>query len=311
VTRQATRMLSDPRAKAKLREFFLTWLKVDQAPDVAKDPNRFPGFDSALAADLRTSLELTLNDVVWSDSSDFRQLFLADDIYLNGRLARFYLGAPPVQFFGIDPIAAAPFQKVKLDNGERAGVLTHPYLMSCFAYTGASSPIHRGVFLARGVLGRTLRPPQDAFTPLPEDLHPTLTTRERVALQTKSDNCQSCHGLINPLGFTLENFDAVGRYRDKDNGKPVEAAGTYQTRTGDTVTFTGARDLATFLAGTEEVHAAFVERLFHHLAQQPVRAYGTNRLTELRKGFAANGYSIRNLAVQIAVTAALPPKRPG
>jgi len=253
---------------------------------------------------------LSLNDIVWSESSDFRQLFLADDIYLNGRLAKFYLGAPPIKVFGIDPLAPAPFQKVKLDNGERAGVLTHPYLMSCFAYTGASSPIHRGVFLARGVLGRTLRPPQDAFTPLPEDLHPTLTTRERVALQTKSDNCQSCHGLINPLGFTLENFDAVGRYRDKDNGKPVEAAGTYQTRSGETVTFRGARDLAKFLAGTEEVHAAFVERLFHHLAQQPVRAYGTNRLVQLRKGFAANGYSIRDLAVQIAVTAAMPSRGP-
>ena len=83
-------MLADPRAKAKLREFLLTWLKVDQAPDLAKDPKRFPGFDAAVAADLRTSLELFLDDVVWSETSDFRQLLLADDVYLNGRLAKFY-----------------------------------------------------------------------------------------------------------------------------------------------------------------------------------------------------------------------------
>ena len=78
VARQAERMLADPRAQAKLREFFLQWLKVDQAPDLAKDRQRFPGFDPAIAADLRTSLDLFLDDVIWNGDSDFRQLFLAD-----------------------------------------------------------------------------------------------------------------------------------------------------------------------------------------------------------------------------------------
>jgi hypothetical protein len=187
-------------------------------------------------------------------------------------------------------------------------VLTHPYLMTTFAYTGTSSPIHRGVFLARGVLGRTLRPPLDAFTPLAEDLHPNLTTRERVALQTKGENCQSCHGLINPLGFTLENFDAVGRYRAKENGKPVDATGAYQARTGQAVEFHGARDLAKFLAANDEVQGAFAEQLFHHLAQQPVRAYGPATLADLKEAFTANAFNIRKLAVDIAVTAALPPE---
>ena len=84
--------------------------------------------------------------------------------------------------------------------------------MASFAYTATSSPIHRGVFLARSVLGRSLRPPPEAVAPLPPDLHADLTTRERVTLQTKPEACQSCHGMINPLGFTLEHFDAVGRY---------------------------------------------------------------------------------------------------
>ncbi len=73
-------------------------------------------------------------------------------------------------------------RKVAAKAGERAGVLTHPYLMATFAYTATSSPIHRGVFLSRSVLGRTLQPPPEAFTPLPPDLHPRLTTRERVEL---------------------------------------------------------------------------------------------------------------------------------
>jgi hypothetical protein len=300
-------MLGDPRAKTKLREFLLTWLRVDPAPDLAKDAKKFPTFDQAIATDLRTSLELFLDAVVWSDTSDFRQLLLSDEVYLNDRLAVFYgIASQPKKWFGIPLGGNEPFKKVKLDPGQRAGVLTHPYLMAGFAYTGASSPIHRGVFLARGVLGRTLRPPQDAFTPLPESLHPTLTTRERVSLQTKGENCQACHGMINPLGFTLEHFDAVGRFRDKDNGKPVDASGTYLTRTGEPVTFHGARDLAEFLAKTDEVQAAFADRLFHHLAQQPVQAYGPGALEKLRGQFAANGFNIRRLAVEIAVTAALP-----
>src|SRR6202035_4866877 len=107
--------------------------------------------------------------------SDFRQLLLSDDLFLNGRLAKFY---------GVDLPPEAGFTKVKLEAGQRAGVVTHPYILSAFAYPAESSPIHRGVLMIRGILAITLRPPPSAFTPLPPELHPTLTTRERIALQT-------------------------------------------------------------------------------------------------------------------------------
>jgi hypothetical protein len=301
VAKQAERMLNDPRAHAKLQRFLLTWLKLDAAPEISKDAKRYPDFNAALVADLRTSLGLFLDDVVWGSSSDFRRLLQSDEVYLNGRLAKFYGAKLP---------ADAKFQKVKLDAGRRAGVLTHPYLMSSFAYTADSSPIHRGVFLARGVLGVTLRPPPDAFTPLPASLHPTLTTRERITLQTKPQACITCHGVINPLGFTLEHFDAVGRYRDKDHGKPVDATGHYETRAGDLKKFTGVDDLAKFLADSGEVHTAFVTQLFHNLVQQPVRAYGLRRPEELRTFFAHSGFNIRKLAVEIATTAALTGREP-
>jgi cytochrome c553 len=296
VARKAERMLADPRAKAKLREFLHVWLKVDNNPDLAKDPKRLPGFDPAVAADLRASLDLFLDDVLSPGRSDFRRLLLADDLYLNGRLAKFY---------GADLPADAPFTKVKLNPDYRAGVLTHPYLMAAFAYTGSTSPIHRGVFLARGVLGRSLRPPPEAFVPLPEGQHPDLSTRERVALQTRPQACQGCHGMINPLGFTLEHFDAVGRYREEDNGKPVDASGEYLTEAGAVVKLDGARQLGKFLADSPEVQAAFAEKLFHHLAQQPAQAYGPKTLADLRATFTRTGFDIRKLAVEVAVTAAL------
>lgn len=295
--RHAKRMLNDPRAKAKLHDFLIFWVKADQVADLAKDPKRFPGFDEAIVADLKTSLELLLNDVSWSEKSDFRKLLTSEELFLNGRLAEFY---------GLDLAPDAPFQKVYLPEREpRSGILTHPYLMARFAYTGTSSPIHRGVFLARGVLGITLRPPQEAFTPFGEDLHPNLTTRERVALQTRGTNCQSCHAVINPLGFTLENYDAVGRYREKEYGKSIDRTGSYLTRKGDTVKFDNVKQVAEFLVQSEDVHDSFVEKLFHHLVQQPIRAYGAKTGEELKKSFAKNDFSIRNLLVEIAVESAM------
>jgi cytochrome c553 len=316
VRKQAERMLADPRARAKVRQFLLTWLKLDQPHDLAKDPKRFPDFDEAVAADLRTSLELFLDDVVWNDG-DFRKLLLGDDIYLNGRLANFYRAALPeaaytrrVQVLGFEIPADAPFTKVKFEADRRAGVLTHPYVLSTLAYNAETSPIHRGVFVARGMLGVMIRPPKEAFTPLAPDLHPNLTTRERVILQTKPAACVACHGVMNPLGFTLENFDAVGRYRAEERNKPIDAAGSYDTRAGTTAKFTGAKELAKFLADSPEVHAAFVERLFHHMVKQPVMAYGITKPEELQKSFSENGFDVRKLVVEVAVTAALPPKPP-
>jgi hypothetical protein len=121
----------------------------------------------------------------------------------------------------------------------------------------------------------------------------------------------TCHGVINPLGFTLENFDAVGRYRTKEKGKLVDALGFYQTREGKLVRVRGARELGRFLVSSPEVQAAFTEQLFHHLVQQPVRAYGPRALEELRQSFVSNAFHIRKLSVEIlARTALIPDKTP-
>jgi hypothetical protein len=296
VVAQAERMIDDPRTQSKIREFLLQWLKVDQPPEIAKDKERFPDFTPEAAGDLRTSLDLFLDDVVWSEKSDFRELLTANWTYLNGRLAQLYRPDLP---------ADAPFVKMAFDPKERTGVLTHPYLMAGFAYTASSSPIHRGVFIARSVLGRSLRPPPMAVSPLPVELHKDLTTRERITLQTKPEACQSCHSMINPLGFTLENYDAVGRFRVEDAGKPIDASGGYRTRSGDVVKFHGVRDLANFLVDSEETRSTFVEQLFHYMIKQPIRAYGGETLPSLRDSFSKNECNILRLAVEIVTTAAM------
>jgi hypothetical protein len=253
VAQQLGRMISDPRTHAKLRDFLLTWMKVSQPRDVSKDPKIYPDFTPETVSDLRTSLELTVDDVLSSDSADYRQLMLCDSIFLNGRLAAIY---------GVDLPKDAPFEKVRYQPEHRAGLLSHPYLLANFAYTNSSSPIHRGVFISRNLLGRALKQPPKAVAPLPIDLHANLTTRQRVSLQTKPQACQSCHSVINPLGFSLEEFDAIGRYRQREKDRPVNAAGSYITKTGQVVKFHGVPELAAFLAKSEESQSAFVRQLF-------------------------------------------------
>ena len=160
------------------------------------------------------------------------------------------------------------------------------------------------MFIIRGILGVTLRPPANAaFTPLAPELHPDLTTRERIALQTSQESCVACHAVINPLGFALEQFDAVGRRRETENGKPIDASGHYETRAGTVAQFAGARELAAFLADSEETHDAFAQQMFQQLVKQPVRAYGLEKPKRLRETFAQSGYNIRKLLVEIAVIA--------
>ncbi len=296
VARQAGRMIADPRARWKLREFLRHWLEIEHAPDLAKDGERYPGFDESIASDLRASLELFLDEVIDGDRADFRGLFRSDELWLNGRLARFY---------GFDLPADAPFRKIAADGDRSAGVLSHPYMLAKLSYPDSTSPIHRGVFLARNVLGRALRPPPEAFTPFSPDLHPELTTRERVMLQTSPTGCQSCHGMINSLGFTLERFDAVGRRRDEERGKPVDSSGSYELPSGELTTFAGPRELAEFLATSDQTSRAFVVRVFHHLVKQPILAYGVETPAELETAFADARFDMRQLMARVATSAAL------
>ena len=307
VRRQARRMLDDRRARAKLRDVLLAWLKLAPAPDVAKDPAAHPGFTPAVAADLRTSLDLFLDDVAWGHDGDWRRLFTATEIPVNQRLATLY-GAD----LGADAFAAeGHFRTAPVDAGHRAGLLSHPYLMSVLAHPGTTSPIHRGVFLARTVLGNVLKPPQEAITPLAPDQHPGLTTRERVALQTSPVACRTCHTMINPLGFALEEFDAIGRHRttERTDGveRPIDLSGGYQPREGEAATFAGARELGAYLAGSDDAREAFVQSLFQGVVKQPIRAWGPGTLGGLCRAFEESGHDIRSLLVDIMVVAAFAP----
>ena len=291
---EAQRMLKDTRTKAKLHGFFHHWLELERAEGASKDPKTFPDFTPELIADLRESLLQFIDEVVWSEKSDYRELLQADYLLMNERLGKFYG----------HPVTGEEFQRVGFDPKQRAGVVTHPYLLAALAYTKQSSPIHRGVFLTRNIVGMSLKPPQKAVVFEDSHFNPKLTMREKISELTRSGACMSCHSMINPLGFSLENFDAVGRWRTKDNNKPVNAVSEFTTHEGMLVRLTGPRDIVNYVAANPGGHRAFIRHLFHHLIKQEPTAYGPKVLDDLQKSFAANGCNIQKLLVEIALVAA-------
>ncbi len=134
-------------------------------------------------------------------------------------------------------------------------------------------------------------------------LHADLTTRERVTLQTGSAECMSCHRTINPLGFAFENFDAVGKFRAEDRGKPVDSSAVLQ-RGDQEIELSDARQLARFVIDDPECQAAFCEQLFHFLVGQSINACGPDTRQHLRRAFVENDFNIRRLAEEIMVVSA-------
>lgn len=301
LTNQAERMLSDPRAKTKMQGVFSHWLELEER-DLAKDATLYPDFNAAIIADLRRSLELFVEQVVWSEKSDYRELLLADYLLLNSRLQTLY-GHEANESAEVEP-TAAHFVRCDATDDSRCGILTHPYLLSAFAYHNNTSPIHRGVFVTRNIVGRPLKPPPVAVAFKDSEFAPHLTMREKVTELTRDKACMSCHEVINPLGFALENYDAVGRPQSTVGDKPIDTRSDYTALDGSTHAIASARDIAQFAITSPTAHRAFVTQVFHHMVRQPPAGYGPDVLEQLTSDFAASEFNIQRLLVRIAVVAA-------
>lgn len=304
IAERARRMLADERARFKLRGFFQRWLLLEQR-DLAKDATLYPDFDEAVAADWRTSLDMLIDEVVWSEASDYRQLFTTSELWMNDRLRQAWDVelTVPTGTNVMDTSDPAAYQRLRPDD-QRAGVLTHPYVLSALAYHNNTSPIHRGVFVTRSVLGRPLRSPPVAIAFENDEFPPDLTMREKVTHLTKDASCQSCHTIINPLGFALERFDAVGRLRDMESGRPIDTRSQYETEDGEMLEVSSPQDLAALALSSAAAQRVFVAQLFQHMTQQLPGAYGPDVLAELTEGFRADQFNIQKLMVRIAVVSA-------
>jgi hypothetical protein len=308
VAEQARRMLGDSRTHAKMQYFFHHWLQVDRAENLAKDNKVFPGFTPEIIGDLRTSLNFFLEDTMWNEAADYRKLLTADYLFLNNRMAAFYglsTNDNGNAYDLKDCDNKDDFVKVTFGSEPRCGVLTHPFLLASLSYQKMTSPIHRGVFLTRHIVGRSLKPPPMAMTFKDADFAPNLTMRQKVAELTRPQACQSCHSVINPLGFSLEQYDAVGRFRASENDKLIDPVSEYLTDDGEKIRLGGARDVAAFAIGSEQAQNAFIQEMFHQIVKQPVAAYGADMMASLRKTFVESDFNMQKLLVEIVTVAAL------
>ena len=216
---QVRRMLDDPRARALVENFAGQWLYLRNLPSVAPDTGRFPDFDDSLRRALRQETELFVASQI-RDDRGVLDLLRADYTFINERLARHY---------GIPGVYGGHFRRVAYRDGRRAGLLGHGSLLTVTSYPHRTSPVLRGKWLLENLLGAPPPPPPPDIPELdePGDRAAPATMRERMARHRASPACATCHAKIDPLGFALENFDAVGRWRSHEEGAgaPIDASG--------------------------------------------------------------------------------------
>ena len=219
---QVRRMLADPRAADALVDGFAAqWLNVRRVAEVVVDPALYPNFDESLLEAFQRETELFVGNTLREDRS-ILELLTADYTYVNGRLARHY---------GFPGIYGSRFRRITLpDTEQRGGLLAHGGLLAATSYPGRTSPVLRGKWLLDNVLGAPPpRPPADV-PEFPENESGTAprSVRERLERHREDFVCASCHSLIDPLGFALENFDAIGGWRTVDeSGHAIDARGSW------------------------------------------------------------------------------------
>ncbi|HUE14918.1 MAG TPA: DUF1592 domain-containing protein, partial [Planctomycetaceae bacterium] len=215
---QVGRMLRDAKSQALVANFAVQWLNLTQLDVAAPSRRVFKEFDSELRADMRRETELFFESIVHEDRS-ILELLSGRYTFLNERLAKLY---------GIPGIEGSRFRLVSLDGYPRAGVLTQPSILTLTSQPTRTSPVKRGKWILETFLGSAPPPPPADVPELAatQKSNPKASLREQLAIHRQSAKCSICHKVMDPLGFGLENFDGIGRWRDQEKNRPIDASGT-------------------------------------------------------------------------------------
>jgi mono/diheme cytochrome c family protein len=249
--KQVRRMLADERSRNLATNFAAQWLHLRNLESITPDLRLFPDFDDNLRKAFRQETELFVESVFRDDRSVL-DLLQADYTFLNERLAKHY---------GIPHVYGSRFRRVELGAGhQRGGLLRQGSILTVTSYATRTSPVVRGKWILENMLGSPPPPPPANVPALKENtVAASLPIRERLAEHRSNASCASCHRRIDPVGFALEQFDAVGRWRTLDEGRPVDAAGGLP----DGSEFEGVVGLEKALLGRPELFArTLIEKLF-------------------------------------------------
>lgn len=234
-------MLSDKRSASLVSNFAGQWLYLRNLESFIPDMRLFPDFDDNLRQAMRQETELLLERIVREDRSVL-ELLKAGDTFLNERLAKHY---------GIPHVYGSRFRRVALDEeSQRGGLLRHGSILAVTSYATRTSPVIRGNWILKNLIGEPPPPPPPNVPALEDNtVAASLPVRERLKAHRANEACAGCHQIMDPVGFALENFDAVGRWRTIEAGQPIDASGGLP----DGAKFVGAAGLEQALLARPEL----------------------------------------------------------
>jgi hypothetical protein len=282
---QVDRMLADPKAVALIDNFAGQWLFTRALGDQDPDYQLFPAYDDELEAAMREETRRYFQAFLDEDIP-MDQFLTADFTYVNDRLATHY---------GLPLPGSTEMVRVSLAGSPRRGFLTQGSFLRVTSNPKRTSPVKRGKWVLDNLLCTPPAPPPPDVPDLPEEDIPTGSIREQLEAHQSNPVCASCHRLMDPIGFGLDNFDAIGAYRTEDRGFPIDATGTLF----EDQAFANAIELGQVIAANPGVYRCMVEKLYTYTGRSPYRIESTEHIDELAAEFAAGGYRLRDLIVKV------------
>jgi len=287
---QVRRMLADPRSESLVTNFAAQWLYLRDIDAKVPDEILFADFDETLRTALKRETELFL-DSVFSENRSVLELLTANYTFLNERLARHY---------GIPNIKGSHFRRVTLPEGSvRGGLLGHGSVLTITSYATRTSPVLRGKWVLENLLSSAPPPPPADVPSLKiEGKEPgkPMTLREAMTLHRAAPSCAGCHARMDPIGFAMENFDAVGRWRDRDGENPIDSTGVFP----DGTKFDGIAGLKReLLRQPEQFVGTVAERLLMYAIGRNLQYYDAPSVRAIIRDAAPGKYTLSSLVLGV------------
>lgn len=291
---QVARLLADERSRALFDGFGTQWLGLGGLPEKSFDTARFPEMTAELRAAMVEEARLFFDSLVRENQSVTRFVD-ADHTFLNGTLAPLY---------GLEKSVTGPaMRRVALSDRNRGGILGMPGVLAVTSFPNRTSPVRRGVWVLEQILGEHV-PPAPPNVPALEKQDQkqvaNLTLRQRTELHRTEAVCANCHRVLDPIGFGLENFDAIGRWRDRDDtGGAIDAAGELP---GGKRFATPAELKALIAARRDGLARNFTERLLAYALGRPIEGYDEIVVDQLMETLAEDGYRLQSVIREVATS---------
>jgi hypothetical protein len=284
---QVIRMLRDPRSQALADNFAGQWLELRKLESVHPDHDRFPQWDDYLRMSMQQETELFFENVVRNNDS-ILEFLDGKTTFLNQKLAEFY---------GIPGVQGTEFRKVSLEGTHRAGLLTQASIMTVSSYATRTSPVIRGKWVLENFMNATIPPPPPNVPRLDESkVGSDSSIRQQMEAHRANPMCAACHSKMDPIGFSFENFSAIGEWRDKDGKWPVDASGKLPSGQ----TFNGAMELeAIYRKNPEPFIECVTYKLLTYALGRGLERYDRPTVKEISKRIAADDYRFDDLVLEI------------